>query len=292
MRYLIFASLIWALSFGLIKTYLSGQLDANLVAFIRLALSLLLFAPLIKLSQVRWRTAVNLVLIGALQFGVMYIAYIKSYSYLQAHVVALLTIFTPLYVTLVNALFAKKLRWVFLGTALLAVLGAAVVNYGQLGKTTFWSGVLLLQFANLCFAFGQVAYKKVLSGYPDIKDHTVFGWLYLGAALITGCATVIQVDLTQVKISTPQILALLHLGLVASGIGLFLWNYGARRVNSGALAIMNNLKIPLAVAVSLLLFSDQSLAAGQLLRLLLGGGIVLLALFVNEWYWRRLGSST
>ena len=76
-----------------------------------------------------------------------------------------------------------------------------------------------------------------------------------------------------------QFLILLYLGTIASGLAFFLWNAGARRVDTGALSIFNNLKIPLAIAVSLLVFHEKT----NIPRLLLGGGIVLAALILNEW---------
>ena len=50
MALLLIASFIWAFSFGLIKKYLGG-LDAGFVAFVRLALSFLLFLPLLQAAQ-------------------------------------------------------------------------------------------------------------------------------------------------------------------------------------------------------------------------------------------------
>ena len=64
---------------------------------------------------------------------------------------------------------------------------------------------------------------------------------------------------------------LAYWGVIASGVCFFLWNYGARRVTPVKLAIMNNLKIPLAALISLLLFREQPnmflLALGCLLIL-------------------------
>ena len=58
---------------------------------------------------------------------------------------------------------------------------------------------------------------------------------------------------------TPNQWAILvYLGIVASGICFFLWNRGARLVSAGQLAVMNNLKIPLAVAVSLFVFREPA----------------------------------
>jgi drug/metabolite transporter (DMT)-like permease len=79
------------------------------------------------------------------------------------------------------------------------------------------------------------------------------------------------------------VLTLIYLGAIASGLGFFLWNSGARQVNTGALAIFNNLKIPLAVVVSLVFFGEQA----NPVALLIGGSIVLLALWLNEHSIRR-----
>ncbi|MFZ6018697.1 MAG: EamA family transporter, partial [Chloroflexota bacterium] len=62
---------------------------------------------------------------------------------------------------------------------------------------------------------------------------------------------------------------------------------GARKVNAGTLAIFNDLKIPLAVAISLAFFGEQA----DLPRLLIGGAVVLAALALNEWNVRRRSRS-
>jgi drug/metabolite transporter (DMT)-like permease len=73
------------------------------------------------------------------------------------------------------------------------------------------------------------------------------------------------------------------LGAIASGLSFFLWNVGARKVNAGTLAIFNDLKIPLAVVVSILFFGEQA----NWINLLVGGGIAVAALSLNEWFIRR-----
>ena len=49
-----------------------------------------------------------------------------------------------------------------------------------------------------------------------------------------------------------------QLGIVASGLGFFLWNIGATRVGVGRLAVMNNAKVPLMISVSLLVFGERT----------------------------------
>jgi drug/metabolite transporter (DMT)-like permease len=47
---------------------------------------------------------------------------------------------------------------------------------------------------------------------------------------------------------------LLWLGLVASGLGYWLWNAGARQVNANQLAVMNNVLIPAGLLVNFVLW--------------------------------------
>jgi drug/metabolite transporter (DMT)-like permease len=81
----------------------------------------------------------------------------------------------------------------------------------------------------------------------------------------------------QPELDGAAILVLLYLGLLASGLGFFLWNIGVTRVAAGTLAVFNNVKIPLAVLVSLLFFAEQT----ELLRLVMGGALIMLALAMN-----------
>lgn len=276
MGYLLTVSLLWAFSFGLIEQHLSG-LDPNSVAFLRLAISLAVFLPLLRPARAPARTALMLVLIGAVQYGLMYASYIASYQYLRAYEVALFTVFTPLWVTLLDDALARRFNAVSLGFALLAVLGAAVVVYEGTDSAQLWRGFLLVQLANACFALGQVAYRHTVTGPRIADDAAVFGWLYMGAAAITGVLAMLGGGLQPPSGSTPW-LVLAYLGAVASGLGFFLWNAGARRVNAGTLAVFNNLKVPLAVAVSLVVFGERT----DNVRLVLGGGVVLFALWGNE----------
>ena len=210
----------------------------------------------------------------------MYITYIASFHFLQAYEVALFTIFTPIYVTLFNDLFARRFKTLNLLTAALAVLGTGVISYGGLGTPDMLTGFLLVQASNLCFAFGQVAYQRWMG--PDLQagDLKVFGLLYLGgfaaAALAAGALT----PWRTLVVSQEQAWTLVYLGAVASGVGFFLWNYAARRVETGTLAIFNDLKVPLAVAVSLLFFGEKT----DPLRLAIGGLLAVGALVLQEWH--------
>jgi len=276
MTSLLLVSLIWAFSFGLIKGQLVG-IDPVLVAAIRLLLALLVFLPFSRLRKCRLATIAALTVIGAIQYGVMYMAYTASFQYLKAYQVALFTIFTPIYVTLINDLLQGKFHPRFLKMALLAVFGTSVILFRDFHHHEFRYGFLLIQLANISFAFGQIAYKKVMRSCP-CKDLQVFSLLYLGAFIST-LPVLVNTQAWHLPQFTPnQLAALLYLGVLASGICFFLWNYGARKVNTGALAVCNNLKIPLAIACSALFFHE----AVNWPQLIAGSAILVLALAINR----------
>lgn len=287
MTYLLLVSLIWAFSFGLIKDNLAS-LDSSFVAASRLWISFLVFLPFFHLRGLKPRLALRLLFTGALQFGVMYLAYIYSFQFLKAYEVALFTILTPLYVTLLNDIREKRFHIVSLLAALLAVAGTALVKGAATLESQMLIGFLIVQISNLAFAFGQIDYKALLRGQPQVKDRDVFGLLYLGGALTATLAAVYYTPWSTQILNRTQIATLLYLGVVASGIAFFLWNVGARKVNAGALAVFNNLKIPLAVAVALIFFGEQA----NLPNLLLGGGVMAAALALNEWGLRRGAGSS
>ena len=281
MVYLWLVSFLWAFSFGIIKGALSG-LDSFFVALVRLYLAALVFAPLLWHALRRGHALgrpTRLAGIGALQFGVMYVAYFTSFRFLQAYEVALFTVFTPLYVTL----FADALERVSprcrRRSSRVAVAGSMNTSDSQdKPQADFGLGVALELVSNLAFAIGQVAYKRAMAGPQAPRDQDAIAWLYLGGAGLVGAAALVFTPwgTAAAQPQAGQWLALLYLGGVASGLGFFLWNKGARLVNTGVLAVFNNLKAPLAVAVSLLVFGEQA----SLPPLLLGGGILLLALWL------------
>ena len=279
MLYLLMASLIWAFSFGLIKTSLT-DLDPNTVSFTRLALSLLMFIPLLSLKKLKQnRVIAKLFFIGTIQFGVMYTAYIYSFHFLKAYEVAIFTILTPIYVTLINDLInRKRLDMPAIFSAIIAIIGAGYIVYSKFSNNIFILGVILVQASNLCFAIGQVYYKRIMHKNPELKGHNIFAVLYAGGAIFCLLMSFISGGWHNFAPNKEQISALIYLGIIASGIGFFLWNLGAVKAKAPTLAIMNNAKIPLAVLCSVLIFNETA----DWKRLIIGGGIMLIAVIIAE----------
>lgn len=276
MLFLWVVTLMWAFSFSLIGVYLSGQVDDFVSVFLRVALALAVFAPLLWRARPGWRAGGALMAIGAVQIGVMYWFLFHAYGYLSVPELLLFTIFTPLYVTLIDEVLIGR-RHVpgrfWLGAAL-AVGGAAVIRFGSVSPD-FLTGFALVQGANLCFAAGQVAYKRLELG-DTVSQIQTFGLFFVGAALVAGLGVVLFADHSRWPDSALQWGVLLWLGLGASGLGYLGWNLGAKRVNTGQLAAMNNMLIPAGILVNFIFWNRDV----DWLRLLIGGAIIAAGVWV------------
>ena len=274
---LIAVSIIWAFSFGLIKGKLVG-LDSGLVASIRLILCFLCFLPFIlKVSQNTVR--LRLMLLGVIQFGIMYLAYIKSYQYLPGYLVAVFSIFTPFYVIALNIVFDKQYRdsktlAVSLLAVVVSILGAATIVFKSPEEDAYLTGFLILQLANIAFAVGQWTYQRWADQTSNAGN---MSWMYLGGALFASLMTFPQLNWGQVEVTNEQVGVLLYLGIVASGLCFYLWNSGSKQVSPATLAVMNNGYIPIAVIASIVLFSETA----DITRLLIGGSLIALSIVIS-----------
>lgn len=277
---LLAASLIWAFSFGLIKTQLAG-VPPHLVALLRLTLSALLFVPWFRPRRLGWRTLGLLVVLGAVQYGAMYLAYLASFRHLKASEVALWTIFTPIYVVLIADTVTGMFRGRNLAAAAISVVAAWFVSPAYAGAAL--TGIALVQLSNLCFAAGQVWYPRLLPQTSGVRDHEIFAALYLGGSLLAAVPVAMSsgASAALAALTPTQIGTILYLGLIPSGLGFFLWNVGVRRSRVGSAAVFNNAKVPLAILVSWVVFEALP-GAETLVRTFVALGLITAALWLAE----------
>ena len=148
----------------------------------------------------------------------------------------------------------RRLRWGYVFSALLAVLGAAIIRYHQLSEH-FWWGLLLVQAANISFAIGMVGYKRLMEVHP-CRSTPLF-LVLPGAAAVAVVAWFLWGNPQQLPTTNLQWGVLIWLGVVASGLGYFMWNYGATQVDAGTLGIMNNMHVPAGLLVNLAIWQQQ-----------------------------------
>jgi drug/metabolite transporter (DMT)-like permease len=223
MIYLAVVSIIWAFSFGLIGSSLAG-LDSFLVATLRLGVASVIFLFFLRIRTIGAKDRMILVLIGAIQFGVMYGCYMKAFHYIPSHIVAIFSITTPIYVVLIHNFRQKSFSKKFILVALLSVVGAGIIKAQSVPSGDIWMGFSLMQVAGLSFAFGQVTYRDWKKENPLVVDHSVFALLSLGGFVSVGCFSFLLTDFSNLNISMEQWKSIVYLGIVSSGLGFFLWN--------------------------------------------------------------------
>ena len=254
MFYLFITTIIWAFSFSIIGNYLSPTIDPWSLSFFRIAIALIIFLPVIDINISKKRMMI-MAGIGAIQIGVMYIFYLNAFRFTTVPKILLFTIFTPIYVTLISDLIEKRIRKTFFVLSLGSVLGALIIRLTAIDLNDIL-GFLLIQGANISFAFGQVLYRFFNKGQMK-SDYNLneFVYFYIGALVVASIGCIINVD----KIVLPQSLTqwgfIFWMGAIASGLGYYLWNRGATLVSAGTLAVMNNLVIPLGLIIEIIIFS-------------------------------------
>ncbi len=282
MHYLAIVSIIWAFSFGLIGNALAG-VDSIFVATARLGIAGLVFLPFLRIAAIPAGSHLKLIGCGAIQFGVMYVSYIKAFQFIPSHLVALFSILTPLYIVLIHDCRQRRWNQKYLYAALLSIAGAAIIKAKSGTDGSIWIGFGLMQIAGLAFGFGQVYYRDWKRSHPETKDHQIFALPYAGGLLVAAIASAFFTDWSTIQLDAKQLQVLLYLGVVASGLGFFLWNKGAVLSRPGTLAAFNNAVVPLAMACSLFIFGEIAEIEGDaLVRLILGSACIAAAVWIAE----------
>lgn len=280
MPLLVITTIIWSFSFSLIGVYLTGKVDVWFIILARISLAFLVFLPFLRFRQLGLKPILCFILLGCFQLGLMSIFYYHAFYYLSVPEILLFTIMTPVYVTLLYDLLKNQpIRLQYLWSALLAVLGAAIIRYNHI-SADFWLGLLLVQGANLCFAIGQVGYKRVIEIFP-VPQHQAFAWFYVGACCVALVTWGLWGNCDLLPSTTLQWGILIWLGVVASGLGYFMWNFGATQVDAGVLAIMNNILIPAGILVNLVIW-HQAMSAQEWTQFMVGSLVIVFSLLWHK----------
>jgi len=266
---LIIATICFSISFGLIKAQLA-TLPSEFVVFCRLIIACLIFIPFIKTGNLKRQ--ILAFFIGIIQFGIMFLCFIKAFKYLQGNEIAILTTTTPVFVGIWASIFGEKFKPIYILCILMSVIGAGIIVWQNMSFNLIVKGILLMETSNCTFALGQILWKKYIN---DTSTKYMFS-AYLGASLFALPISFFNVNISTLSITIPQILSILYLAIIPTGIGFWLWNKGSISVKSSTLAVMNNLKIPLAVLFSLIIFQEKI----NIINFSIGSTIILLSIII------------
>lgn len=275
MFYLILTSIIWAFSFSLIGHFISFKVDSFFAAFIKVFLAFLLFLPFLNL-KLKNSIKIKLLLIGALELGIMNLCYYHSFLFLSVSEVALFTIFTPFYVVLIYGILKKNMRFLYFISIFICIFGSLIVKFDDI-NSDFLIGFLLIQLANIAFGAGQSFYKFLIEKENVSNQKEAFAYFYLGAIFVTFVGFLLFGDYSKIPNDINSWFILLYLGIV-SGLGYFLWNKGASMVDSGMLALMNNAIIPISIFINMVFFGVDV----KIVPFLMGSLIILSSFFIHQ----------
>ena len=245
----------------------------------------------LALTAIRYKKHLVAAFIGVIQFGLMYVFFLRAFKYLQGNEIVLLTTSTPILVAICSAFFGQRFKWIYLMCIILSVVGAIIVIWDNVSFNFLLKGILLMELSNLCFALGQVLWREYIGGsditntpHPnppprggrEQHDSQLMSSAYFAAAVFVLPLAIINTNFATFSLTTTQWLSILYLGVVPTGIGFWLWNKGATLVSSTTLAIMNNLKIPMGILFALVIFHERiNLANFALGSIFILAGIIL-----------------
>ncbi len=280
MIWLVFASLIWSFSPGFIKG-LSTHMDPFVLGVLRMAIA---FVASMFFLRERHSVAVAdrrlWFKVGFIQLGVMYAPYLWSFSFLKAHEAVLFTMTSPIFVAILSMLRSRVWQGRVFNAAVLAMAGGLVVAWKQTESQNLFIGALLVQLSNILFVYGQ----SLISGRPQSswrEYRLTLPFYFFGAFVGSFVCLLLSLPwrgIPSVTLQYQDAFVLLWLGVVASGLGFWLWNRGVMLVTAGQLAVATDIKLPISIAVSLIVFGEQA----DLVRLSIGAGLISYAAYVAK----------
>jgi len=110
-----------------------------------------------------------------------------------------------------------------------------------------YARIILMQLSNVCFRVGQIAWRKEAANLPRTARRLKFSRCSIWGRSHRRVSFGSCADWTAVHLTGTHWLVWFTWAPSLRRV-LFLVNLGAMRVSAGALAAMNNAKIPLAVA--------------------------------------------
>ena len=257
---------IWASTFTVIKIGLERITPLNL-SFVRsiLATFFLLGWLLLKGHQQEMARALKSHLGYVIGLGVVGVALFNIFQNVgigltSSGIASLLVAFNPVFILILSAGFLGE--EITTGKTAGIVLGSlGIITVTLLGKNmavllrsgSFWGNVLAL-LAAVCWAVYSVMNKSALERYTPLTL-TTLAYLFGSLILFFFCFTFEDVSLI-FRWSLSSWSILLYLGILASGVTFYLWNYALSTMEASRVSVFIFLVPILAIFLGKLILSE------------------------------------
>ncbi|HEY0211146.1 EamA family transporter [Acerihabitans sp.] len=273
---------IWGINFVIIKVGLHGMPPFLLggLRFLLVAVPAIFFIPAPKIP-LKW-LALYATTISFLQFAFLFCAINIG---MPTGIASLILQSQVFFTIILGTLFlAEKIKVMQILGTLIAAGGMAVLVEGGMGNTLSGIpplGMLLTLTAGLCWAFGNITNKIIVTASPKTPILSLVVW----SALIPVCPFLLCSWIFEgrtaivdsiVGIKAPTILALIYLAFISTIIGYGLWGALLSRYETWRVT-------PFALLVPVVGLTSAALILGELLNVLqiIGVIVIMTGLLIN-----------
>jgi drug/metabolite transporter (DMT)-like permease len=278
----LFAGLIAAAIWG--GMYVVSKVVLDVVPPFSLLTTRLIFGALTLLPFIIFKTGINFTRkqwfqvlgVGFIGFGVSLAFQFIGTKLSTAANGALVTSATPAFVLLFAALIlgerVTRQRLAALGMATVGVIIVIDPRNAHLSSELFW-GNLSLVAAALTWALYSVLIRKVTRGLAVLPVSLV---CLLGGLPLTIPAAGIELNIIGLGTITPWvIIGILYLGVISTGLAMYLWNLAFTRIEAGVASLTFFAQPVVGAGLGALLLGEH---LGVMF--LLGGGLIGLGLIL------------
>lgn len=263
----LFTSLTFAGSFVAAK-FAIAALDPVAITFYRYLVALLFLTSLMLWQKLPWRGGLTrldflkLFLMGLTGIVGYHYFFFLSLRYTAVAHSAIINGFSPVVTGLLAAIFIKEKLTLknYLGV-IIAISGVMILitdgNLQILFTLGFNKGDLLMLCAVFCWGIYAVIARRLLEKHPSL---TVTLYSAFSGVLILTVLTVGDNPIPDKAALSPVVLlSILYMGLIASGIGYYLYNISIRQIGPTRTSSFVNSVVPVAVSILAFLFFKEPL---------------------------------
>ena len=272
------AAAIWGGMYVVSKVVLDVVPPFSLLTM-RLVLGGVTLAPFIFIKtgiNFTWKQWLQVLGVGFIGYGVSLAFQFIGTKLSTAANGALVTSATPAFVLLFAAIIlgehVTRQRLAALGLATLGVIIVIDPRNAHLSPELFWGNISLVAAA-LTWALYSVLIRKVTRGLAVLPVSLV---CFVGGLPLTIPAAGIELKMTGLGTITPWVLlGILYLGVISTGLAMFLWNTAFARLEAGVASLTFFAQPVVGAGLGALLLGEQ--LSGLFL---LGGGFIGLGIIL------------
>ena len=191
---------------------------------------------------------------------------------------ALVTSATPVFVFLFAALIlGEKItacKLIALGLSTVGVIVLLNPRNAQLSLRLFWGNLSLIGAA-IAWALYSVLVRKVTYGLPELPVSIV---VFLGGLLFTIPASILELRMNPIgSVSLGAVLGILYLGLVSTGLAMYLWNLCFSRLEAGLASLTFFAQPIVGAGLGALLLKEELTPLFLIGGVMIGLGLILAA---------------